>query len=590
MNRFIKKNLFLVGVLAISAVGILIFLGLSAMKFFEMNKYQSETEKMTQALEELNNRMRTPIPPFRKNVNLVQQDTEGYKNLKNSIQDYFGQYLQNALTVFVTDLRKQSMEKLISITELFDKSADLANLKKEFAAANKAWQKGVDDVDSCNTELTKAYKDLQRVEEEEASQEDKARAVAAQQKKIAELKKQQDSLLASRKSNFASAAAAYTKVLNYIPGKISGEATQYNNWAGKNKNDDKEFKFYYDICRQELTVNSLRDTFREYWNVEKDLQGPRKKTYLNFRLERGATIDQVANSKNKPALWDTEMWDLAIEKFKKEAGKSMQEKIDEKNIEEIFLYSMGLLRNLDKGAALVEAHSVKMKKLVEEKLEKGDVFIAGVNFGQSQLDLIKSNKGFNDNSSVRTAAAQTVSSGDNSGSTATAAELTADPSDVVRNWDIISDLATNMVTANISQLEKLSYVNLAGDSSNGNYKKYSYIITFVSRESQIRTFMQLLADAYKHNRIYVIKRFSMQKQEDQIQDIIDYASGIIGKEDNSQGAKDGNVSADENKNMQAKPAYFKEKKSYPECVAGRSTICRATLVVDYVETTGNQLK
>ena len=71
MDRFIKKNLFLVGVLAISAVGILILLGLSAMKFFEMNKYQLETEKMTQALDELNNRARTPIPPFRKNVHLV---------------------------------------------------------------------------------------------------------------------------------------------------------------------------------------------------------------------------------------------------------------------------------------------------------------------------------------------------------------------------------------------------------------------------------------------------------------------------------------------------------------------------------------
>ena len=74
MNRFIKKNLFLVGVLAISGVGILILLGMSAVKFFEMKKYQSETQRMTDDLVELNNRMRTPIPPFRKNVTLVQED------------------------------------------------------------------------------------------------------------------------------------------------------------------------------------------------------------------------------------------------------------------------------------------------------------------------------------------------------------------------------------------------------------------------------------------------------------------------------------------------------------------------------------
>ena len=68
MNRFIKKNLFLVGVLAISGAGILILFGMSAMKFFEMNKYQAETQKMTEDLDELNNRARTPIPPFRKNI------------------------------------------------------------------------------------------------------------------------------------------------------------------------------------------------------------------------------------------------------------------------------------------------------------------------------------------------------------------------------------------------------------------------------------------------------------------------------------------------------------------------------------------
>ena len=135
MDRFIKKNLFLVGVLAISAVGILILLSLSAMKFFEMNKYQSETEKMNQALEELNNRMRTPIPPFRKNVNLVKEDTEGYKNLKKAIQDYFGQTLNDALVVFVADLRKQSIEKVISLVEMFDKTPEMAKLKQEFTAA-----------------------------------------------------------------------------------------------------------------------------------------------------------------------------------------------------------------------------------------------------------------------------------------------------------------------------------------------------------------------------------------------------------------------------------------------------------------------
>ena len=174
MNRFIKKNLFLVGVLAISAAGILILLGLSAVEFFEMNKYQSETEKMTQSLDELNNRMRTPIPPFRKNVKLVQEDTEGYKKLKRSIQDYFGMTLQPALNVFVQDLRTQVMDKLISLVEMVEKSDELAKLKLDFANANKAWQNSIANSDKCAADLSKAYKDLKRVENDEDTQAEKA--------------------------------------------------------------------------------------------------------------------------------------------------------------------------------------------------------------------------------------------------------------------------------------------------------------------------------------------------------------------------------------------------------------------------------
>ena len=593
MNRFIKKNLFLVGVLAISATGILILLGMSAMKFFEMNKYQSETQKMTDSLNELNNRMRTPIPPFRKNVKLVQEDTEGYKKLKRSIQDYFGQTLQGALTVFVQDLRSQSMDKLFTLVEMVEKSDELAKLKKEFADAGKAWHQSIAAADKYAADLNKAYKDLKAVENNEDTQAEKAKAVEKQLADIADLKGKFDASLIAKKQTLQAARAAYSKALAYMSRKISSEQENeaYRNWAAKNKDDDKELKFYYEICSQDLTPETLRDTFVEYWNSVKDQQPPRKKIYFNFRLERGATLEQPANSKNKPVLWDTEMWNNSMVEFVKEAQKTMLEKIDDKNKEEIFLAAFGLLRNLDKNAALVEAHSAKMNALIKGQLEKGNVFISGVNFGKTALALIKSNKGFVDTSNARNAAAaqqQVTVSSENTEAGSASAMLTAEPSDVIRNWDIISDISRYMVTANIDQLEQFGYVDLAGNSSNGNYKKYSYVITLVSRESQIRTFMELLSEAYKNNRMYVIKRFSMQKQEDQIQDIIDYASGIIGK-DNQQVGKE-NEAADDSKNSQVKSVFFKESGNYPECVAGRSTFCRITLVVDYVETTGNQLK
>ena len=591
MNRFIKKNLFLVGVLAISGAGILILFGMSAMKFFEMSKYQAETQKMTEDLDELNNRARTPIPPFRKNVKFIQEDTEGYKKLKNSMFSYFGQTLQDAMQAFVADLRKQPMEKLISLCETFDKSPEFANSKKAFNAATAEWDKCLSEIGKGAEDLLNAYKAMKRIEDGEDTQDGKLLNVTTQRKKIADIERHNNELLTRKSQAFAAMDKAYNDLLNLFADKIDNKDknAEYQKWAAANKNDDKELKFYHNICRQSLTADSLRDTFVEYWEQVKHLGGPRQQTYRNFRLERGATLEQPANSKNKPALWDTEMWNNACEKFKAVAQQSMLEKIDEKNFEEIFLSAFGLPRDLSKKAVLVEAHHNKMRDMVKNMLEKNNVFIAGVSFDQGQLELIKSNKGFVDSGSTRDAAGSVsgaTASGENSG-TATAI-LTADPADVVRNWEVIGYIARRLVAANIDSLEKFSYVNLAGDSGNGNYKKYTYIITMVSRESQVRTFMQLLADAYKDNRMYVIKRFSMQKQEDQIQDIIDYASGIIGKDDAS--ANKDNSGAGEGKTVQSRPAYFKETGSYPECVAGRSTLCRATLVIDYVEATGNQLK
>ena len=588
MNRFIKKNLFLVGVLAISGLIILVLLGMSAMKFFEMNKYQSATKKMTDDLDELNNRMRTPIPPFKKNIKLVQEDAAGYRNLKDSIKSYFGMTLQPALTVFVTSLRTQSMNRLTTLFEQCDKSAEFNKMRKDFSVATLAWQKVIEQCDRTKSELQNAYRNIKKLEDQEDIQENKARVSAEQQKKISALKLKLSALTEARNKSVAALNAEYGKLLTYIT-QVKG-SEKYADFAKSSKEDAREIDFYYGICQQNLTEDSLRDTFAQYWNQVKDLQGPRKQTYRNFRLERGATLDQPAVSANKPVLWDTDMWNNAIREFVKEAQKDMLEVIDEKNLEEVFLSSFGLERNLDKSTALIEAHSHKMSEAIKEYLEKGNIFIAGVDFNQTALELVKSNKGFVDTGSTRnTSTAQGVVSTSSDGNSSTTGMITAEPSDVIRNWEIIADIAKRMVSANIDSLEKFSYVNLAGDTSNGNYKKFSYVITIVSRESQIRNFMQLLADAYKDNRLYVIKRFSMQKQEDQIQDIIDYASGIIGKDDEGQENKEGASSEGGNK-TQIRPAFFKEKKSYPECVAGRSTLCRVNLVVDYVELTEGKLK
>ena len=86
MNRFIKKNLFLVGVLGLSALGVLVLLVLSVVQYIEMSKYIQKTQDMRETNEKL---MRQRPPAVQENIELIQQDIDGYaaaaENIKSRI-------------------------------------------------------------------------------------------------------------------------------------------------------------------------------------------------------------------------------------------------------------------------------------------------------------------------------------------------------------------------------------------------------------------------------------------------------------------------------------------------------------------------
>ena len=181
-----------------------------------------------------------------------------------------------------------------------------------------------------------------------------------------------------------------------------------------------------------------------------------------------------------------------------------------------------------------------------------------------------------------------------SGSVAGAATGSSDPADVIRHWEIVADIAKRLQAAKVNSLEQLSYSNLTGRDAN-NCKFYTYTLGVGGSEKAIRELLNQLSAAYKENRVYVVRRFSMKKQEDQVQDIIDVAQGILSEktEDASKlaiatdGMKPGEG---EKKVIAAPPSFFKEEGKYPECVAGRSDKCYATIILDYVVYSGNILK
>ena len=452
MNRFIRKNLFLVGVMGLSVLGVVVLLVLSVTQYIEMSKYISKTAEMRKKNETL---MRQRPPAVQENIELVQKDITGYALKAEELKNYFGHPLYPALVKFCAELK--------------------------------------------------------------------------------------------------------------------------------------------------VTPDELRKNFREFWEKEKESQGPREQTYRRYRATCGVPLGQA--NENAKKLWEVDAWNAAMEVFVEAAQSTTMEKIDDRNSEEIFLSALGLPRNLGKSQLRLEAFARDMQAQVVDLLtEKNDISMLGVYFNQHDVAPIKSNKDFVDQSDRRKDGENSTSGG---GSASPAGESSggegekkeAEPSDVIRNWEIICDLAQRMVKAKIDSVEEISYKDMVGREDSG-CRFYTYTVSLIGSEKELRTFLNLLNNAYTGNRVYVVRNIVWEKQEDQIQDIIDAAQGILGNQ-NEEAAKLASRGNDENvdfgggnqaKQQQLQHNYYVEVDEYKECVAGRSNVCSATIVLDYVVYSGNILK
>lgn len=364
-----------------------------------------------------------------------------------------------------------------------------------------------------------------------------------------------------------------------------------------------------------LTPEQLKENFKEFWEKEKESQSPRELSYRHYV----ATLGKGKDLQGKQ-LWTAEAWEEAMEDFVADAQKTTIEEIGPLNREEIFLSSLGLPRNMGKSQARLDAFARDMQnKVIDLLTGKNEITMMGVYFTQRDIPEVRTNLDFVDLPDGRKGkegdepgAAPSRNSGvaDMSAMAGGAPgegqseEKTIEPADVILHWNIISDLARHFVKAKIDSVEELSYKDMTGREDKG-CKLYTYSVSVVGSESDVRNLFNSLSDAYKQHRVYLIRNLSIAKQEDQVQDIIDVAQGILGKkgEENTTlkvqndspvnfngGMGMGMEGGMDAKQIAAQASYFKEEGKYPECVAGRSNIITASFVVDYVVYNGDTLK
>ena len=117
MNRFIKKNIFLVGTLAISALCVLFLLVLAVMQYFEMSASIEKTNELRDRNAML---MRQQPPAVPENIKLIEKNIIGYSKAEAALKIYFGQPLYPALKSFCEVLKINPEELRKEFKKFYD--------------------------------------------------------------------------------------------------------------------------------------------------------------------------------------------------------------------------------------------------------------------------------------------------------------------------------------------------------------------------------------------------------------------------------------------------------------------------------------
>jgi len=336
-------------------------------------------------------------------------------------------------------------------------------------------------------------------------------------------------------------------------------------------------------------VEYLQKLFREFWEEAKKSQ-PRERAYLSFR-----------NMGIEKKLWSSAKWTESMKSFRELAGEATEEKIDERNVEDIFLSALGLVRTVN-DQALLDVYKRDLRFAMADLLAKNNVKLVGVYLNNPNIGIapLTDNRAFNDFSRRTGTESETRRSVERSGGESSSASSAEQFPGIMRSWEIMSDLVRRIAESKVESLEKLNLENLEGRRQD-DFTIFRYEIIVRGTPDSIRKLLNNLQNAYRDNRIYVIRNFSIQKLEDQAQDLMDMDEGLLAVpqaetegaldlgEPSREGADGSSRTAAQEKGAPAQ-SYFKETGNYGEVVTGRSQFCEADMVIDYVIYSAKEIK
>lgn len=296
-----------------------------------------------------------------------------------------------------------------------------------------------------------------------------------------------------------------------------------------------------------MTEDELLENFRNFWKKEA------KKGSNEFQL--------LIKFKN---TLDQEKLATAMNEFTKAIQSGTVEMVDQSNIDVFLLTALGFPRTMSDVNCktyiftMQRGLTLKLTGDKERTSETGDTInIVKFPFGFSEYD--------------------------------TKMPLYEDIPFIMKHWIMLEDIVNRLVSADIRQIDSVNKLNgLNGDEDKG-FVKLRYSITISGDMDSIRKFVNSLQEAYKENKIYIIKDISLDKIADEAKKLTEARPTATVRENPSRehrDPKDKTAKAEEDEEK----LPFNQRKTYGAPILGVSKICKAVIEFDYVIYTGDELK
>ncbi len=289
-----------------------------------------------------------------------------------------------------------------------------------------------------------------------------------------------------------------------------------------------------------VTEEQLNAEFREFWANEARPGTNRYQLIIKFKKQ----LDRSKFSK-------------AISLFAKQIQLQTVEPVDDSNIDDYLLVALGLPRTMSNVNCKTYMLSV-MQPALSDNLIKANVLhdkVAKFSFGEFETRMPLS-----DNIPV-----------------------------ILRHGMMLDDLLKRIMSSKIEQIDAINKLNGLNGELSKDYLKFRYSLTVMGTQGSLRAFVNSLQNAYKDNRVYIIKDISLEKVIDGVKEITDTGARPV------QRATPGLASRRTQEEKTAieeaekdKPYWLKSGYGLP--VIGESSLCKLVIEFEYVIYVGDELK